>query len=279
MHEADELDETVFIDAPHHYVNDIVGYGRLPLDRLLTRLRGLIVTYMIHLDGNAKLNQGEYRWHAIPPLARNLSSNTLWASAYLKKWQRAQSLDSIPTNQARLYQQYIEFLDELFPNQGGVRMSHARQLTELYRQFYRHKRRNSNSYLRPITVASRAILDADPRLFGDKESLTEVVYGEVRGFVERVANSSADGRLSPRINDETPAEAMNRRFAAVKVFADYFVGTIYFDVLGGDMAALRGKQLNLLKNTCEIIYLDAEASYWQERNAAPEAIEEENHKL
>lgn len=157
-------------------------------------------------------------------------------------------------------------------------MSHARQLTELYRQFYRHKRRNSNSYLRPMTVASRAILDADPRLFGDKESLIEVVNGEVRGFMDRVANGSADGRLSPRMNDETPAEAMNRRFAAMKAFADYFVGTIYFDVLGGDMAALRGKQLNLLKNTCEIIYLDAEAAYWQERNAAPGENDEENHE-
>lgn len=270
LHEADELNETIFFDAPHHYVSDVVGYGRLPLDRLLTRLRGLIVTYMIHIDSNAKLSQGDYRWHAIPSLARNLSSNTLWAAAYLKKWQRAQSLDSIPYDQARLYQQYIEVLDDLFPNQGGVRMSHARQLTELYRQFYRHKRRNSNSYLRPITVASRAILDADPRLFGDKESLTEVVYGEVRGFMDRVTNGSADGRLSPRLSEETAAEAMNRRFAAMKTFANYFVGTIYFDVLGGDMAALRGKQLNLLKNTCEIIYLDAEAAAWQERNTAPD---------
>lgn len=278
LHEADELDETVLFDAPHHYVNDIVGYGRLPLDRLLPRLRGLIVAYMIHLDGNARLKQGEYRWHAIPSLARNLSSNSLWASAYLKKWQRAQKLDSIPVDHSHLYQQYIQVLDELFTHQGGVRMSHARQLTELYRQFYRHKRRNSNSYLRPMTVASRAILDADPRLFGDKESLIEVVNGEVRGFMDRVANGSADGRLSPRMNDETPAEAMNRRFAAMKAFADYFVGTIYFDVLGGDMAALRGKQLNLLKNTCEIIYLDAEAAYWQERNAAPDENDEENHE-
>lgn len=278
LHETDELDETIFFDAPHHYVSDIVGYGRLPLDRLLTRLRGLIVAYMIHIDSNAKLSQGDYRWHAIPPLARNLSSNTLWASAYLKKWQRAQGLDSIPYDQVRLYQQYIEVLDDLFPHQGGVCMSHARQLTELYRQFYRHKRRNSNSYLRPITVASRAILDADPRLFSDKESLTEVVYGEVRGFMDRVANGSADGRLSPRLKDETPADAMNRRFAAMKAFANYFVGVIYFDVLGADMAALRGKQLNLLKNTCEIIYLDAEAAAWQERNAATEDTQEENHE-
>lgn len=268
LHEADEIDETILFDAPHHYVNDIVDYGRLPLDRLLTRLRGLIVAYMIHLDGNAQLSKGEYRWHAIPPLARNLSSNSLWATAYLKKWQRAQKLDSIPTNQAKLYQQYIDILDELFTQQGGVRMSHARQLTELYRQFYRHKRRNSNSYLRPITIASRAILNADPRLFGDRESLIEVVYGEVHGFMDRVASGSADGRLATGSNHES-------RNAAMKAFAAYFVGTIYFDVLGGDMAALRGKQLNLLKNTCEIIYLQAEADYWQDRKTASNEAQED----
>ncbi|MEZ4644811.1 MAG: hypothetical protein R3E31_19115 [Chloroflexota bacterium] len=48
-----------------------------------------------------------------------------WLATYLaiayglqlvqKKWQRAQGLDSIPYDEARLYQQYIEFLDDLFP--------------------------------------------------------------------------------------------------------------------------------------------------------------------
>ena len=148
-------------------------------------------------------------------------------------------------------------------------MSHARQLTELYRQFYRHKRRNSNSILRPITVASRAMLDADPRLFGDPEALIEVVHGAIYSFMDRVASSSADGSFPRGSNHES-------REIAMKAFASYFVTDIYFDALGGDTAALRGKQLNLLKNTCEVIYLDAEATYWRERNAAPDDESENN---
>jgi len=38
-----------------------------------------------------------------------------------------------------------------------------------------------------------------------------------------------------------------------------FVGTIFYDTLRGDVAALQGRQLNLLKSTCEVLYLDAEA--------------------
>lgn len=276
LHEADELDETIFYDAPHPFVSDIVGQERISLDGLLPRLQALTAAYMIHIDGNAKLKQGEYRWHAIPPLARNLHSNSLWATHYLKKWQRSESVDAIPANRAHLYQQYIKFLDDLNLPQGGINMSHARQLTELYRQFYRHKRRNSNSILRPITVASRAMLDADPRLFGDRDALTEVVYGAIFSFMDRVINGSADGRLSPRLEGEEPAAAMQRRSKAMKAFAGYFVTDIYFDALGGDTAALRGKQLNLLKNTCEVIYLDAEATYWRERNAAPDDESENN---
>ena len=149
-------------------------------------------------------------------------------------------------------------------------MSHARQLTELYRQFYQHKGRpNSNSILRPITVASRAMLDADSRLFGDRESLIEVVYGAIYSFMDRVARRSADGNFARGSNYES-------RETAMKAFASYFVTDIYFDALGGDTAALRGKQLNLLKNTCEVIYLDAEATYWRERNAAPDDESENN---
>ncbi|MCA9994897.1 MAG: type I-D CRISPR-associated protein Cas10d/Csc3 [Anaerolineales bacterium] len=289
LNEADELDETVFYDAPHPFVSDLIGQERISLDGLLPRLQALTAAYMVHIDGNAKLKQGEYRWHAIPPLARNLHSNSLWATYYLKKWQRSEGMDTIPSNRAHLYQQYIQILDhlkllqkgvknldEVYSLQGGINMSHARQLTELYRQFYRHKRRNSNSILRPITVASRAMLDADPRLFEDREALTEVVYGAIFSFMDRVLNGSADGRLSPRLEGEEPIAAMQRRNEAMKSFANYFVTDIYFDALGGDTAALRGKQLNLLKNTCEVIYLDAEATYWRERNTTPEDESENN---
>lgn len=262
LHEADELDETVFLDAPHDFVSALVGRERVPLEGLLPRLQRLTVAYMIHMDGNADLRRGEYNWHRIPLLARRLAENPLWAAAYLKRWQRGQDRDDIPTDRANLYRQYISILEDNLPPHEGVTMTHARQLTELYRQFYRARRSNSNSILRPIAIASRTILNADPRLFPGREGLVEAVVGALTAFMERVQDGSADGRLAIGSTHES-------RQAAVRAFADYFVGDIYFDTLNGDASALRGKQLNLLKNACEVIYRDEENRFWRERNAAP----------
>jgi CRISPR-associated protein Csc3 len=264
LQEANELDEMIFLDAPHDYVAALVGRERIPLESLLLRLQTLTVAYMIHIDGNASFGKGlpDYRWHAIPLLARRLAENPLWAAAYLKKWQRAQKLDTIPTDRAHLYRQYIDVLEQAHSIQGGISMTHAQRLTELYRGFYRAQKWNSNSILRPITIASRAILDADPRLFADRDALTEAVLGELHTFMERVENNKADGRLPKGV-------AREEREAAMRAFAAYFVGDIYCDALNGDASALRGKQLNLLKNACEVIYRDEDARYWRERNMTP----------
>ena len=141
-------------------------------------------------------------------------------------------------------------------------MTHAQELTEHYRRFYRARRSNSNSILRPIAIASRTILDADPRLFPGRAGLIEAVVGALAAFMERVHEGRADGRLAIGSTHES-------RAAAIRAFAEYFVGDIYFDTLNGDASALRGKQLNLLKNACEVIYRDEESRFWRERNAAP----------
>jgi CRISPR-associated protein Csc3 len=132
----------------------------------------------------------------------------------------------------------------------GEAMTHARQLTETYRRFYRAEKLNSNAILRPLSVGARAILDADSRLFDSDEALIEAVRGRLRSFVENVLNNRADGRLPKGSTAET-------REAAVLEFSAYLVNDIYRTSFGGDKAALRGKQLNLLKNACEAIYLDA----------------------
>ncbi len=251
LHEADDLDETIFFDAPHDYLSTLLGRDRINLDQLLPRLQALTVTYMIHMDGNANFSQAKYNWHRLPPLARNLATNSLWAAAYLKKWQRKQELDTIPRDRAQLYLQYIQVLDALHAPEGGVNMTHAQQLTKLYRQFYRHKRRNSNSILRPISIASKAILNADPRLFDTAESLVEVANAEVRSFMERVGKGSADGSFAPGSNWES-------RETAIQQFAHYFAQTIYWDIFAHDPSALGGKQLNLLKNACELVYVNEE---------------------
>ncbi|MBM4459099.1 MAG: type I-D CRISPR-associated protein Cas10d/Csc3 [Chloroflexi bacterium] len=267
--EADELDETVFMDAPHDFVKDILGRERIPLEGLLPRLQALTAAYLAHLDGNANFAKGDYRWHTIPPLARNLASDPLWAFAYLKKWQRAQkNIDAITTDKARLYLQLVDILDAL---KGGYSMSHAKELTTRYMRFYRAKRPyNSNRILRPVTIAAQAILDANMSLFGDldREGVVEAVRGKLHAFMERLDTPHAEGYPVPNCKGECREEA-------IRQFAEYFVGTIFYDTLRADKAALRGKQLNLLKNACEVIYVDATAQEWRDRQAATDTKEKQ----
>ena len=138
-------------------------------------------------------------------------------------------------------------------------MSHARELTRLYRGFYRADGFKSNAILKPIQVAAETILRADPRLF-DHAGLQEALEGELNGLVSRVLNDRAEGRMPAGSTRESRTEA-------VQQFTRYFLDQVYFGALKGDTAALRGKQLNLLKNACESIYLTLDADERAARKA------------
>ena len=261
MLEADELAETVFLDSPHSAIGYLTGgQARINVDCLLPVLQRLTSAYLIHVDANSRMGSGgfDYGWQYLPALARDLSTSPLHAFHYLKVWQRRQNMDILPPAKARLYLAYMNYLDR---STGGKEMSHAKELTHLYRRFYRARRNNSNSILRPVSIAARAVLEADPRLF-DAEGLVEAVYGELRSFSERakIANLAYFPAGSTRESREV----------AMRAFAAYFVQELFFRVFRGDKSALRGKQLNLLKNACEVIYVDAAAQEREEKEAAAE---------
>ncbi len=253
MLEANEIYETVFFDAPHAAIQYVTQKPRLNVDEILPTLQRMMTAYFIHVDANASQGASgfDYRWHDIPATARALAESPLYAFHYLKKWQRKQKQDSIPARKAAQYLQYANYL-------GDDPMSnHARELTQLYRQFYRAKRRNSNSILQPITKSARTILDADSRLFSDPQALIDAVYGGLYNFIERAYKEQL--AFPPKGSTrESQQEAMRK-------FARYFVQDIFFGVFRGDRSALRGKQLNLLKNACEVIYLDEAAKDKAER--------------
>lgn len=259
MLEANEIYETVFFDAPHAAIQYIIQKPRLNVDEILPTLQRMLAVYFIHVDANAKqdANGFDYRWQDIPAAARLLAQSPLYVFHYLKKWQRKQKMDSIPADKATQYLKYAQYIS------GDKTMTnHARKLVELYRQFYRAKRWNSNSILQPITKTARAILDADSRLFGDPQSLTDAVYGSLYNFIERAYKEQL--AFPPRgSTNESQQQAMRE-------FARYFVQEIFFGIFRGDKSALRGKQLNLLKNACEVIYLDEAAKDRAEREAVEE---------
>lgn len=268
LREAQEMTETVFLDGVHPFAQALVGRERINIDQVLPCLQRLTVGYLIHLDAHSRQARGQwdYGWSKIPPLARDLAADAAYACSYLKKWQRATETDALPASKAQQYVQYMTYLTE------GDTMSHARTLVDLSRQFYRARGFSSNSILRPLAVVARAMLTADRRLF-DRDGLLEVAHGELQAFMDRVRNRQADGLLSPRQGEESPQDAAQRREEAMQRFVAYFVETIFHDTLRGDIAALRGRQLNLLKNTYETLYRAAAVQDRRQSDLAEEPEE------
>ena len=262
--EATELEETVFLDGAHPFVRYLLGQERINIDEVVPRLQQLLVGYFIHLDAHSRQARGQwdYRWSDLPPLARDLSADEAYAFHYLKKWQRRNETDGIPLSKAEQYVSYRIYL-----RKGGATMNHAQRLVDLYRQFYQARRSNSNSILRPLDISARAVLSADRNLF-DQDGLIALVRGELQKFMERVRTGNADGLFARNSTKES-------REDAIQEFAKHFVTEIFDNTLRGDVAALRGRQLNLLRSATEVLYRDASRRDRQERQAQGETIDDD----
>jgi CRISPR-associated protein Csc3 len=260
--DAHDFNESVFLDAPHAAIkyllnpksfnadgtfhSQTMGGTRLLLEHLLPSAQRLLAAYFIHADANASAGAGgfDYRWHEIPATARLLAQSPLYVFYLLKKWQRKEKSESLPPFKIAEYLQYYHF----FGGNSDPMNNHAKTLAELYFQFYRAKNSSSHSILQPLQKSARAILEADPDLFGSPEALTSAVYGSLASFMERAYKEKL----------AYPPKGSNResQHAAMQEFSRYLVVEIFYGVFQADKSALRGKQLNLLKNACEVLYLD-----------------------
>jgi CRISPR-associated protein Csc3 len=286
IQEATELPETVAFDSAHAFIGYLTEPSRLPelraksrrtpgrfnIDELLPALQRLTASYFVHMEGNAKSGAGgfDYRWHEIAPLARNLATSPLYAFHYLKKSLRRDGTDTPTGYKAAIY---VHLVDD-YIGKGDQSMSHARELVLRYRRFYRHGGRlNSNSILRPIREAADTLLEANLRLFDDSSALRELISGRLRKSLEAINRPGASGAIPLWLYEGTSVEKYQQIDAAIDDFAAYFVDTIYYDVFAGNRAALAGKQLNLLKNACEAIYIAEQRRDWLERGVSPDPQE------
>jgi CRISPR-associated protein Csc3 len=55
------------------------------------------------------------------------------------------------------------------------------------------------------------------------------------------------------------------RERAMRAFCQKFVKDVFIGVFNRDVAALRGKQLNLLRSACEVLYRKAQQDEWDQR--------------
>ena len=291
-----EFEESVFLDSAPQALRVLVKRDRFRLDSILegwndaagtqypAPLNVLTAAYAIHLDVNTKQGKGGYDadWGKLTELAKDFETSPLYVFSYLNRWIRKQKSDTIRIEKIRLYayhfypcfDPYVEFdatLDRLqlkIPEKSP--MNHPQKLTDLYRRFYRANKRynpKANAVLKPIDVAAEVILKADSTVF-EGETLIAVVASEVFKLMDRVRASRAEGfnKLFDREEERQ----------AILDFAHYFVVDVFEQAFAGDRARLAGRQLNLLRDTCEFLYRLEQDKENRELKAKGEPIDDED---
>lgn len=269
-----EFEESVFLDSAPQAFRVLLGKERFRLDHILggwktddgveraAPLNTLTAAYAIHLDVNARQGKGGYdaNWGKLTELARDLETSPLYVFSYLAKWARSQKIDVPSVKKIKLYayyfypcfDPYIEFdtqLEKLIVKDvEKSSLNHPQKLTALYRKFYRANKRynpKANAVLKPIDLAAETLLKADSTVF-QGDTLVATVAAEVFKLMDRVHASTAEGRwvISKREEERQ----------AVLDFARYFVIDVFEQAFAGDRARLAGRQLNLLRDTCEFLY-------------------------
>lgn len=276
-----EFEESVFLDSAPQALRVLLGRDRFRLDYILegwqepngvkhpAPLNVLTAAYAIHLDVNAKQGKGGYdaNWGKITELAKDFETSALYVFSYLNRWVRTQNADTARIEKIKLYayhfypcfDPYVQFnsnLEKLTVSEESP-LNHPQKLTELYRKFYRANKRfnpKSNAILKPLDLAAETILKADSSVF-QGETLVAAVAAEVFKLMDRVHASTADGRWIIGNREEERQ--------AVLEFARYWVEEVFEKAFRCDRARLAGRQLNLIRDTCEFLYRLEDDKEWR----------------
>jgi CRISPR-associated protein Csc3 len=266
-----EFEESVFLDSTPHAFRTLLGRDRFRLDYILegwndngksypAPLNILTAAYAIHIDVNAKVGKSGYdaNWGKFTELSKDFETSSLYVFSYLNRWVRNQGVETARIEKIRLYAYHFypcfdpdakyNFQSKEWELMPESHLNHPLKLTQLYRKFYRAKFKynpKSNAVLKPIDIAAETILKAEMSVFSG-ETLVAAVAAEVFKLMDRVHASTAEGRWMMSKREEERQ--------AVLDFAKYFVVDVFEKSFAGDRARLAGRQLNLLKDTCEFLY-------------------------
>ena len=273
FNDGSEFEETVFLDSAPQAIQALTQRDRFRLDYILegweetekkypAPLNVLTAAYAIHLDVNAKQGKGGYdaNWGKLAELATDFQTSPLYVFNYLNRWVRRQGVETARIEKIKLYayafypcfDPYLEYREDsmsLEIKSDQSPLHHPKTLTELYREFYRANKQYSpkaNAVLKPIDVAADTILNADPSFQG--EALVHAVAAEVSKLMDRVHASTAEGRWIFN------GKERDKERQAILEFARYFVEEVFEKSFAGDRGRLAGRQINLIRDTCEFLY-------------------------
>lgn len=273
-----DFEESVFLDSTPQAFRTLLGSDRFRLDAILNGwtdegaiarpapLNVLTAAYAIHLDVNAKQGKGGYdaNWGRLVELAKDLDTSSLYVFFYLAKWSRNQKADAPSITKIALYARYFypcfdpyavynfeaQSHEEDWILEPESPLNHPLQLTKLYRKFYRakkHKHRNppANAVLKPFDLAAEVILKAESSCY-TSEALVALVGSPNSKLMDRIHNKTAEGRWVVSDREQERQYILD--------FSRYFVVEVFEKAFAGDRARLAGRQIKLLRDTCEFLY-------------------------
>lgn len=278
-----DFEQTTVLDGEHQAIATLVKKSYYRLDAILPNtaktfspLNALSAAYCIHLEVNRK-KDGDPDWGKLAALSRDLATSPLYVFHYLSKLIRKLDWDTAPVEKIKLY----EFFYHCFDPEGKA-MSKLRELTKLYRRFYRAQSKGKppkpNAVLKPIDEAADVILKIEKELVNNPEALTEAVGAKIAKLMTNVHRRTAEGKPTFVLVDGKwkLALTLEEERQAIYDFAEYFVRVIFQETFKGDRARLAGTQLNLIRDTCDYIYRLEDD---QARQAIPQPEPEEVPEL
>ncbi len=274
-----DFEKTAILDGEHQAIRSLIKQDEYRLDSILPKtqifspLNALSAAYCIHLEVNRK-KDGNPDWGKLSDLARDLETSPLYVFHYLTKLVRKLDWDTAPIPKIKLYQYFYYCFEP-----EGKEMNQLRELTQLYRRFYRAKSQfaKPNAVLKPIDEAADVILKIDKALASDTQSLTDVVAARIAKLMTNVRRKAAEGKPTLTFVDGKWRPALNseQERQAVYEFAKYFVEVIFEGSFKSDCARLAGTQLNLIRDTCDYLYrLEEDQERQKIKQPEPEEIPE-----
>jgi CRISPR-associated protein Csc3 len=276
-----DFEHTTVLDGEHQAIATLVKQKQYRLDAILPRstvptfspLNALSAAYCIHLEVNRK-KDGDPDWGKLSALARDLETSPLYVFHYLSKLVRKLDWDSAPVSKIRLYLDFYYCFDP-----QGDKVTQLRELTQLYRRFYRAKSQYAkpNAVLKPIDEAADVILKIDKALTPDDQALTEAVAARISKLMTNVRRRAAEGKPTLAFVEGKwrPALTVEEERQAIYEFAQFFIKNLFRETFKGDRARLAGTQLNLIRDTCDYLYrlMDDEGRNFQ-KQPEPESVPE-----
>lgn len=237
-----DFPETVVFDAPHPYLDRLLHHRRLRINQLLAKLRILTGVYRVNIDTYAR--QGKPEWQHLSAIARDLETDPLSLFSYLRKQQRAEKREYLPSENAKLYIHLYQKILEA----DLRRITHC---VDRYTIFY-HGSYQTHSILKPVDIVAKAIINSPLNI--DPDDLLLQIRGELKSWLDRVRDHHATGYAMFWGKDIDTKEAQ-----AIKDFVQGFYDEVFLDYCQGERGLLRSR-INRFKDGCEAYYIEQKTS-------------------